>query len=182
MSMVGLSLEQPGPWSVLRAGCRVLNLPEGVAPPKHRGEVLLHAALVCPHDDFDEANRRMLRMRALPSGVLLPWRADLPRGGFVARARIVGVVSGDAGDPWSLPGVIGLVLADVSPLPAFVPAPAPTTQGLAFQVDDELFARALALATTATTDAELAAVADVWRTTRRGPRSRRAPVGVEARV
>jgi hypothetical protein len=221
MSMVGVSFMQPGPWSVLCAGCRVLNLPERETPPKHRGEVLLHASLACPHDDFDDANRRMLRAGVLPSGVLLPWRADLPRGGFVARATLVDVVRVDHhGHTWSCghrPGPVvcawcgvympvgecpkaspwaarhenavggaSVVLADVTPLPAFVPAPAPSTHGLAFHVDGDVFARALALAEQATTDADLAKVAEVWRTAKRptrGPRSRRAAVGgVEPRA
>ena len=180
MSLVGLSIPQPGPWAILRAGCRVVNLPLGAAPPKHRGEVLLHASASANLDAFDEANRRMLRAGVLPSGVSLPWSADLPRGGFVARATMVEVLHVDrcVRNPWLDPEehTLAILLADVHVLPAFVPAPAPTTPGLPFMVDGDTFARALAMAEQATTAAEEAAVAEVWRTARRvgrGPRSKR---------
>ena len=215
LTMVGVSLAQPGPWAILRGGSRVINLPAGIAPPTYRGEVLLHAAQTCNHDAFDEANRKMLRAGALPAGVLLPWSADLPRGGFVARARIVDVVmTGVSGghrvnepgglcmlcggaqvlppsvcrvtDPWATPGGTAILLADVAPLPVFVPGPAPTTTGLAFQLDGPLFDRALAAAVAATTDAELAAVASVWREAPRSKRRARVAsveaTGMEARA
>jgi hypothetical protein len=184
--MVGLSLPQPKPWAILRGGSRVINLPAGMTLPRHRGEVLIHAAASVSHDAFDEANREMLSRGALPSGVLLPWRADLPRGGFVGKARIVDIVRVDietghaftdadrcfcklgdvacaAINPWLTPGTRALVLADVEPLAAFVPARAPTVAALPFHVDGEVFDRALAMAMLATTDEELDAVAAVWR-------------------
>jgi hypothetical protein len=183
MSMIGVSLAQPGPWSILRAGCRLIDLPACIAPPKHRGEVLLHAAQTCNHDAFDEANRVMLRSGVLPAGMCLPWRADLPRGGFVARATI-GAVATD-----HVVGVgvrYALILADVTPLPVFVPGPAPTTTAMLFQLDGDVFERALAAAVAATTDAELAAVASVWREAPRVRRCARAvsieTMGTEARV
>jgi hypothetical protein len=67
--------------------------------------------------------------------------------------------------------IMRIVLADVTPPPAFVPAPAPTTHYLPLRVDGGLFARALKLADAATTEPEQRAVADVWEQPRRTKRA-----------
>jgi hypothetical protein len=183
--VVGLSLSQPGAWSMLRAGCRVISLPTGSTPPRYRGEVLIHAAAVCSHDDFDDAVRRMVAHRLLPAGVRAPWRADVPVGGFVARARLLDVQWVEQASNFSDGQRHVAVFGYVDPLPCFVPAPAPSTIAMPFELDGDVFAKALELASMVETDADLRAVSSVWKEAPRRSRARSRvveTVGAEARA
>jgi len=208
--MVGLSWVQPEPWAILAAGRRIVPVPSGLPVPRYRGEVLLHANVTCDPDAFDQANRWLLERGLLPPGVHLPWSADLPRGGFVGRAMVVQMLHIDSGTGCAFasdrdapcafchPGDVAccernqwldperatrvLLLADVAPLPAFVPAPAPSMPGLEFRVDGDVFLKALALATAARTEVEQDAVAEVWRVAPRRRRSSPCPVARGAEV
>lgn len=139
---------------------------------RHRGPLLIHASAGCScvyhYDAAVELHRAGLadattvaRARGFvigpptPGARPVPMLWNLPRGGIVGRAVAVGHVdpSGDyhierlrspkpIPDPdmrWHIPGHWGLILTDREPLP-FVPWKG--ALGL-FNVDDQVFARAL---------------------------------------
>ena len=119
--MKALSIRQPWAWAILHAGKRIENRDWSAC--HYRGPVLLHAAKGCTRDEYSDAveyiewSRNDLGMPPLE----VPTLAMLDRGGLVGIARIADVKRNpEAHRGYEVPGALGLVLADVRPLP-FVP-------------------------------------------------------------
>lgn len=140
--MKAISVRQPWAWCIAHASKRVENRNWETL---YRGPVMIHASkgmtryeyedcLACVHD--------ISRTHPFPAGLEMPALKDIPRGGFVARANIVGCVHESeknplCRDPWFF-GPYGFILADVEPIP-FIPYRG--ALGL-FNVPDDLFAEA----------------------------------------
>lgn len=136
--MKALSIRQPWAWAILHAGKRIEN--RDWRSCHYRGPLLIHAAKGCGIEEYADAAMGMKHeglawpeQHALPVGApplpILPALAKLDRGGIVGVCRLVGVVDRDGlYTPSVAPdldmrwfaGPIGLILADVRPLP-FVP-------------------------------------------------------------
>jgi hypothetical protein len=118
-----LSGRQPWWWAILHAGKRIENRTWNT---RYRGPILLHAASGCTRGEYERAIRWMLDAGVLDPGLAVPPLDQMPRGGIVGRARIVGVIEPHcpavlypAGvvRAWHMPEQFGFVLADVAPLP-----------------------------------------------------------------
>jgi hypothetical protein len=152
----GLSIRQPWAEAIMHHGKRVENR---TFYTTYRGPILIHVSKSGTHADFAEAARWMTD-RGLVSWPVwsdqgetrLPGLADLPRGGFIGRARLIAVVEPPQGPDrlirlgvdtrWWDPKKCGFVLADVEPLPFILWS---GERGL-FDVDERAFKRALAVA------------------------------------
>lgn len=146
--MKALSIRQPWVWCILNAGKRVENRTWATS---YRGPVLIHAAKTCTvreHVDFcnsvwGTAPYAESVILAAKSHKGVPEFEDLSRGGFVARAKLVGCVHERdkhllcAKDkPWFF-GPYGFILDGVEPI-SFVPYKGKL--GL-FEVPDDLIER-----------------------------------------
>lgn len=107
-----LSVRQPWAWAIVHAGKDVENRPRGT---RFRGSFFVHASSFASPDE-DAAARAWMGQRGL---VLPPPLAELPRGGIIGRAEIVGVVEPHAscGRVWHMCDRYGLVLEGAEPLP-----------------------------------------------------------------
>ncbi len=129
--MKALSGRQPWWWAILHAGKRVENR---VWNTKYRGPIILHAAMGCTVDEYEDALIWMENVGVIDHISKAPPLKEMQRGGIVGRARIVDVILPSAGriDPcncarrcdvdgrWHMHDQYGFVLEDVEPLP-FVP-------------------------------------------------------------
>jgi hypothetical protein len=121
--MKALSIRQPWAWAILHAGKDVENRDwQPRNPGLHfRGEFLIHASGNMTRSEYEDfiafAHDVSLRI-PFPPGHTVPLFGDLQRGGIVGKARVIDVVTQHQ-SPWFF-GPMGLVLADVRPLP-FVP-------------------------------------------------------------
>lgn len=133
-----LSIRQPWAWAITHAGKRIENRSWST---NYRGPILIHAGAAFPEHEYEDAVHFMVDIGAVDTlhraggtvgKPLIPWRSskDFLLGGFVARARIAGVVESAAdlsqyfSDPAELvmqrswyTGACGIVLADVEPIP-----------------------------------------------------------------
>lgn len=142
--MKALSFTQPWLYAILHLGKRIENR-TGWKGCAYRGPILLHAAKsVGTRIEFDETVDQIVDIcerwsdadefvapfageRKVGTRMLWTPSNDLPRGGIVGRANVVGVHLNDSGQKdfalgqhrWYFGG-FALVLADVEPLP-FVP-------------------------------------------------------------
>lgn len=130
--MKAISIRQPWVWMILNAGKRRENR-DWKAPPRFIiGEtILIHASATFRNEDVYEdflAAKEMASDEAwaevqarFPEITLRMLKEQA--GGLVARARVVDAVwNGDnPDDPWAVPGAVGIILADVVPLPALIP-------------------------------------------------------------
>lgn len=117
--MKALTIRQPWAWMILHAGKDVENR---TWPTAYRGPLLIHAASGCTQEEyFDGADyaREVLREQPQYTGLVLPGRSVLERGGIVGVADLVGCAWG-LRSPWSAPGQYQWVLRDARPVP-FVP-------------------------------------------------------------
>jgi len=118
-----LSLRQPCAWLVVHGGKNIENR-RWLRREFPRGPILLHAAQGMTGAEYTAAVR--FAQRVAP-GIIVPPARDLPRGGFVGRCRITGVLSFDERmyfdlpRPWAMDGQYSYSLVDVAPVP-FVPA------------------------------------------------------------
>lgn len=122
--MRGLSIRQPWAWAILHAGKRIEN--RSWASCHYRGPLLIHAAKGCTKDEYEDAWDAIFDA----SGLVVPPLVGLHRGGIVGACRVVDVVRSEEDadrvvcehPPQGLwfCGPLGIVLADVRPLP-FVP-------------------------------------------------------------
>lgn len=118
--MKALSIRQPWCWAILHAGKDIENRDWRPRNPGvwFRGEFLIHASSGMTRDEWSYCLATLHEIsdtHPFPSGLALPAFEDLPRGGIVGRARIVDAVR-EHSSPWFF-GPVGLVLADVQPLP-----------------------------------------------------------------
>jgi|ERR1700757_204893 len=125
--MKALSIRQPWAWLILNAGKDIENREWGNTYPalhdarrlRASGErFLIHTGSGMTRDEYEDAldfAHHLSRSHPFPAGLTMPSRTDLPRGGFVGSAVLASVVS-EHPSPWFF-GPIGLVLADVRPLP-----------------------------------------------------------------
>ena len=118
--MKALSIRQPWAWAILHLGKDIENRAWAANNParRFRGEFLIHASSGMTRAEYREFLDVLVEItaaRPFSSTVPVPAFADLPRGGIVGRARVVDVVTHHA-SPWFF-GPLGLVLADVAPLP-----------------------------------------------------------------
>lgn len=133
--MKALSIRQPWAWAILHAGKRIENRDwKGCS---YRGPLLIHAAKGCTRAEYFAAKRWMfdrdlITVRAVTNGPGFPPLDEMGRGGIVGVCDIVDVVR-ESVDPW-FAGPIGLVLANVRPLPI---VPFKGALGL-FEVPDNL--------------------------------------------
>jgi hypothetical protein len=113
-----LSIRQPWAWAILHAGKRIEN--RDWRGCSYRGPLLIHAAAGLGVAECLEAIRGMTREGLIAGEILASWpgREAVHRGGIVGVCNVVDVVRASS-DPWFC-GPLGLVLADVRPLP-FVP-------------------------------------------------------------
>ena len=116
--MKALSIRQPWAWAILHAGKRIEN--RDWRGCYYRGPLLIHAAKGCGVAECEDAIGSILKIEDCRETVLKTWpgRVTVERGGIVGVCRLVDVVTASR-DPWFC-GPLGLVLADVRPLP-FVP-------------------------------------------------------------
>ncbi len=120
--MKALSVQQPWAWALLYAGKTVENR---TWPTEYRGSLLIHAG-----KKYDRDGHKWIEANA---AIVVP--KDLPRGGIVGRARVVGCVK-DCPSIW-FSGPYGFLLSERDPLPLF---PWPGKLGL-FDFPDELLPR-----------------------------------------
>ena len=126
--LLALSIRQPWAWAILHAGKDIENRDwqDGRSPSLAQarriiaggGHFLIHAAkgmTGAEYEDFIDAAHNISRVQPFPTGLRVPPMKALDRGGIVGRARLTGIVNQHA-SPWFF-GRIGLVLADVEPLP-----------------------------------------------------------------
>lgn len=116
--MKALSVRQPWAWAILHAGKRIEN--RDWRGCFYRGPLLIHASKGCGVAECRDALSGMLH-EGLLAGTLFdgwPGLEHVERGGIVGVCNLVDVVR-ESEDPWFC-GPLGLVLADVRPLP-FVP-------------------------------------------------------------
>jgi hypothetical protein len=135
--MKAISIRQPWAWAILHAGKRVEN--RDWRGCSYRGPLLIHAAKGCTFNEYMDAaywmaSKRLasphwLSQKHIPT---IPPMSEMGRGGILGYCRLVDVVTASR-DPWFC-GLLGLVLADVRPLP-YVPFKG--ALGL-FEVPDEL--------------------------------------------
>lgn len=128
--MKALSIRQPWAEAILNCGKRIENREWRAC--HYRGPLLIHAAKGMTQDEYNEAEMWI----RLEFGLHLPAREKLDRGGVVGACDLVAVLGRD-GKPTSsedrdrmrhvpmldtrwYSGPVGLVLADVKPLP-FMP-------------------------------------------------------------
>lgn len=137
--MKALSVRQPWVHAILHLGKRIENRKWYC---HYRGPLLLHVGGSVGLGEYEDAVDGMLAMGVIRSPSEVPPRDALPRGGLIARARVVACLrptEGTAartgsnvytqtrarpnvnGGSWHVPWCFGIVLADVAPLPAFVP-------------------------------------------------------------
>lgn len=128
--MKALSIRQPWAWAIIEAGKDVENRDWSVryqgyadarrlaqeARARDGGRFLIHASAGMTNAEFDEFFDFMAK--SLPSGLPMPSRRLLPRGGIVGSAQLCDVVTNHP-SPWFF-GPVGLVLRDVKKLP-FMP-------------------------------------------------------------
>jgi hypothetical protein len=125
-----ISVRQPWAWCITNAGKCVENRTWNT---DYRGPVLIHAAKRCTMAEYVDWSNSIWNAAPYAEAVLcsltghdLPDIKDMPRGGFVARASIVGCVHASdkhllsAQDKLWFFGPYGFVLSDVEPIP-FVP-------------------------------------------------------------
>lgn len=132
-----LSIRQPWAWAILRAGKRIENRDwkghggNSGRDKGFRGEFYIHASMAPTprrmRDEIEDFIDFVLQRRiSLPRGAvedkLTPRGLLDEQGGIVGIARVVDIrPNGDAPtDPWAIAGCLGIVLADVRPVP-FVP-------------------------------------------------------------
>lgn len=118
--MKALSIRQPWAWAILYAGKDVENRSWRPRNPglRFRGPFLIHAAGGMTRAEYEDCLatcHAISRVKPFPSGLTLPAFDELPRGGIVGRGEIVDVVRAHA-SPW-FSGPVGLVIANVAPLP-----------------------------------------------------------------
>lgn len=161
--MKALSIRQPWAWAILhfrkdvenrdwRAGGTNLRDAHGLVGQ----EILLHAGKGMTrreYSDFVDAAVSINQQRPIPAGPVFPAAQDLPRGGIVGRARLIGIIhkagapDGDRAlveafhSPWFF-GPYGLVLSEAKPT-HFVPMNG-TIAPIFFDVPDDLVREALA--------------------------------------
>lgn len=147
--MRALSIRQPWAWAILHAGKRIENR-EWRYPPSYRGPLLIHAAKGCTRDELESAELTFKAAGAVvPSLASMP-RGALVATARLVGARLT-TLSGHAWDrgrcvwcdtteptsleqvhgrrlglcakkdPWAVDGALGLLLADVRPLPEPIP-------------------------------------------------------------
>ena len=111
--MKALSIRQPWAWAILHAGKDIENRDWSDSNPalRFRGPFLIHASSGMTKHEYEEFSWIDLPVK-------VPAFNDLQRGGIVGRARVADVVR-EYRSRW-FNGPIGLVLADVQPLP-FIP-------------------------------------------------------------
>lgn len=132
--MKALSIRQPWAWAILHAGKRIENRDwkgyggNSGRDKGFRGEFLIHASKrpnptatkreALDFRDFCRERRIQLPDGETPGKLTIN---DLFRncGGIVGVARVVDIrPNGDNPlDPWAIPGLLGIVLEDVRPLP-----------------------------------------------------------------
>lgn len=144
--MKALSIRQPWAWAILHAGKRIENR-DWRGAPAYRGPILIHAAKGCTRGEYEEAVDAI--EVTIDPALRVPPLRELDRGGIVGRARLVDVVRTTEGghraqrsriecalcgeamrddgrgscqkpDPWAVPRTLGVILADVEPLPFLV--------------------------------------------------------------
>jgi len=118
--MKALSIRQPWAWAILHAGKRIEN--RDWRGCSYRGPLLIHASKGCAGIEYSAAVSAIYGMGTEPGEpayeIAVPDLATLQRGGIVGVCNVVGVTR-ESSDPWFC-GPLGIVLADVRPLP-FVP-------------------------------------------------------------
>lgn len=121
--MKALSIRQPWAWAIIHAGKDVENRDWQDHGPHMRiarslmvnGEhILIHASAGMTRHEYDDFVEfyESLKTANHPAQPKLP---DLQRGGIVGRCLIYSIVT-ERDSPWFF-GRIGLVLADIEPLP-----------------------------------------------------------------
>ena len=108
--MKALSIRQPWAWLILHAGKDTENR---TWRTQYRGPILIHAAKTLDEEGYNYLWHRCCRQ--------IPPVNEYDFGGFVGMARIVDCVT-EYGGYW-FEGPYGFVLADVKPLPKFIPYP-----------------------------------------------------------
>jgi len=107
--MRALSIRQPWAWLILHAGKDVENRTWRTS---YRGPILIHAAQKGDSEQWYHLWHTRVNWN-------LPPLAEMGLGGFVGTATIVDCVT-DSESVW-FDGAYGFVLADVKPLPKFIP-------------------------------------------------------------
>ncbi len=115
--MKALSIRQPWAWAILHAGKRIEN--RDWRGCYYRGPLLIHAAKGCGVGEFSDAAEFIYRAgRLTGTDRHMPSLTEVNRGGIVGVCNVVDAVR-ESKDPWFC-GPLGIVLADVRPLP-FMP-------------------------------------------------------------
>lgn len=139
--MKALSIRAPWWWMILYAGKRVENR-DWRRLPTYRGTLLIHASkwhepqeIIDTHDDLAERVAAWGAEHEQPNPTLGMYLER--RGGIVGMCDLVDARwnGQHPTDPWAVPGAVGLILANVRPLP-FVPFKG--ALGL-FEVPDEVW-------------------------------------------
>ncbi len=146
--MKAISIRQPWAYAILHLGKSIENRTWSTA---YRGLILIHAAKSCTRQEWADFHNSVHEgtapfadaALAELAGGFVPELSDMPRGGIVGRARIVGCVHQSEthllarGDkPWFC-GPYGLTLDNIEPLPF---RPYRGALGL-FEVPDEALKR-----------------------------------------
>lgn len=108
---MALSIRQPWAWAIINAGKDVENRPRRF---HYRGPICLHASLFNDDGEYTIAKGSVFNA----SGLDLPQRNQLERGGIVGTAEIVDCVE-QSNSPWFF-GPYGLVLKNAAPC-EFIP-------------------------------------------------------------
>lgn len=119
--MKALSIRQPWAWAILHGGKRVEN--RDWSGCSYRGPLFLHVGKTCRRRDYEDGvvSIGMARRDLDLPAVEVPPLAELDRGGLVGICRVVDARRNpDRATGFEIPGELGLVLADVEPLP-FIP-------------------------------------------------------------
>jgi hypothetical protein len=126
--MKALSIRQPWAWLVVRPDLvgearasaiergELKDIENRTWPTRYRGRVLIHASKGMTRAEYDDVEEFLTY--DVNSGIALPERSALERGGIVGVATITDcVASMRRSSPWHIEGQHGFHIADARPLP-----------------------------------------------------------------
>ena len=110
--MKALSIRQPWAWLIVNGHKDIENR---TWPTRFRGRVLIHASKGMTRDEYDDVADFL---EYTETGIALPKREELERGGIVGVATITDCIPADRrASPWHMEDQFGFQIADAKALP-----------------------------------------------------------------